>query len=169
MCPFDYTTVAVSGKIGIPLTGLTTPDRWLSLLQLTVLNRSAIVVLSKILVAFFSVVVALLFGFFCGCRVFCHSTESDIFPFLLLFRSAYPPSLFIGGIIVTPVQDRSGWRKSPYVMVYSLTSLRILLHLSTSTSSLSPLPGIRGLSDMFECTWSKIKVPRNDKKFKTSQ
>ena len=25
MCPFDYTAFAVSGKVGIPLTGLTTP------------------------------------------------------------------------------------------------------------------------------------------------
>ena len=27
-------------------------------------------------------VVMLLFGFFCGCRGFCHRTESDLFPFL---------------------------------------------------------------------------------------
>ena len=27
-------------------------------------------------------VVTLLFGFFCGCRVFCHRTESDLFLFL---------------------------------------------------------------------------------------
>ena len=29
-------------------------------------------------------VVKLLFGFFCGCRGFCHRTESDLFLFLLL-------------------------------------------------------------------------------------
>ena len=29
MCPFDYTAVAVSGKVGYPLTGLTTPVGWL--------------------------------------------------------------------------------------------------------------------------------------------
>ena len=42
-CPFDYTAVAVSGKVGIPLTGLTTPFGWLPLPKLTVLSRSAIV------------------------------------------------------------------------------------------------------------------------------
>ena len=42
VCPFYYTSFAVSGKVGYPYTGLTTPVRWLSLLQLTVLSRSAI-------------------------------------------------------------------------------------------------------------------------------
>ena len=44
VCPFDYTAFAVSGKVGIPLTGLTTKVGWLSLLQLTVRIRSAIIV-----------------------------------------------------------------------------------------------------------------------------
>ena len=44
MCPFDNTAVAVSGKVGCPLTGLTTPVGWLLLPQLTVLSRSIIVV-----------------------------------------------------------------------------------------------------------------------------
>ena len=44
VCPFDYTAFAISGNVGIPLTGLTTPVGWLSLPQLTVLSRSAIVV-----------------------------------------------------------------------------------------------------------------------------
>ena len=39
VCPF-----AVSGKVGYPLTGLTTTVGWLLLLRLTVLSRSAIVV-----------------------------------------------------------------------------------------------------------------------------
>ena len=39
---FDYTVV--STKVWIQLTGLTTPFTWLSLPQLTVLSRSAIVV-----------------------------------------------------------------------------------------------------------------------------
>ena len=43
VCPFDYTAFAVSGKVGIPETGLTTPVGWLSLSQLTVLSRSTIV------------------------------------------------------------------------------------------------------------------------------
>ena len=42
--PFDYTAFAVSGKVGILQTGLTTSVGWLLLLQLTVLSRSAIVV-----------------------------------------------------------------------------------------------------------------------------
>ena len=37
--PFDYTAFTVSGKVGIPLTGLTTPLVSLSSLQLTVLSR----------------------------------------------------------------------------------------------------------------------------------
>ena len=41
MCPFDNTAFAISGKVGI------------SLLQLTVLSRSAIVVQSKYVVVFF--------------------------------------------------------------------------------------------------------------------
>ena len=44
VCPFDYTAFAVNGKVGIPLTGLTTPVGWLSLPQLTFLSRSAIFV-----------------------------------------------------------------------------------------------------------------------------
>ena len=44
VCPFDYTAFGVSGKVGIPYTSLTTPVGWLSLPQLTVLSRSAIVV-----------------------------------------------------------------------------------------------------------------------------
>ena len=52
VCPFNYTAFAVSGKVGTPLTGLSTSVRWLLLLKLTVLHRSAIVVLSKFWVAF---------------------------------------------------------------------------------------------------------------------
>ena len=45
MCVFFYfTAFAVSGKVGNRQTSLTTPVWWLSLLQLTVLSRSAIVV-----------------------------------------------------------------------------------------------------------------------------
>ena len=44
VCPFDNTAVAVSGKVGCPLTGLTTPVGWLLLPKLTVLSRSAIAV-----------------------------------------------------------------------------------------------------------------------------
>ena len=37
VCPFDYTVVAVNGKVERLLTGLNTPVGWLLLLQLTVL------------------------------------------------------------------------------------------------------------------------------------
>ena len=39
--PLDYTAVSVSGKVEIPLSGLTTP---LLFLQMTALSRSVIVV-----------------------------------------------------------------------------------------------------------------------------
>ena len=52
VCSFHYTAFVVSGKVGIPSTGLATPVGLLSLLHLTILNRSAIVVLTKVLVAF---------------------------------------------------------------------------------------------------------------------
>ena len=38
--------------------------------------------------AFF--VVTLLFGFVCGCRGFCHGTESDLFLFLLKLKKKIP-------------------------------------------------------------------------------
>ena len=44
VCPFDCTAVAESGKVGPINLRLTTPFGWLMLLQLTVLNRSVIVV-----------------------------------------------------------------------------------------------------------------------------
>ena len=38
-------------------------------------------------------VVTLLFGFFCGCRGFCHRTESDLFFFLILYTGKFSPFL----------------------------------------------------------------------------
>ena len=58
----------MNGRVGIPLTGLTTPVGWLLLPQLNVLSRSSIVVKSKFLVAF--CVVTLLFGFSVGVGAF---------------------------------------------------------------------------------------------------
>ena len=40
----DCTAVVVSGRVGIPVTGLTIPVGWLSLPQLTVLSRSAMAI-----------------------------------------------------------------------------------------------------------------------------
>ena len=68
VCPFDYTTFEVSGKVRIPKTGLTTSVGWLSGPELIVLSRFAITVQSKFLVAF--CVVALLFGFSVGVGAF---------------------------------------------------------------------------------------------------
>ena len=42
--PFDYTAVAVSGKVKRSKTGFTTQVEWLFLLKLTVLSRSSTVV-----------------------------------------------------------------------------------------------------------------------------
>ena len=69
VCPFDYTVVAVSGKVVNSQTGLTTPVGWLLLLQLTVLSRSALVVQWKFLVAFSCCYVAF-WIFFVGVRAF---------------------------------------------------------------------------------------------------
>ena len=37
-------------------------------------------------------VITLLFGFFCGCRGFCHGTESDLFLFLIVADAHSHPS-----------------------------------------------------------------------------
>ena len=63
--PFDYTALAVSGKVERSLTGLTTPGSGVAVVTPTdrpksVRNRCVI----EVLVAFFFYVVALLFGFF---------------------------------------------------------------------------------------------------------
>ena len=39
--------------------------------------------------------VTLLFGFFCGCRGFCHRTESDLFFFLFTFVIVYDHSHYV--------------------------------------------------------------------------
>ena len=75
MYTFDYTSFAVSGPVGMPFTGLTTP------LQLTFLSRSSAVVKSTFWWPF--CVVTLLFGVFCLCKGVCHRNESDLCPFLL--------------------------------------------------------------------------------------
>ena len=48
----EYTAVALHGKAGSPYTGLTAAVGWMSLLQLDVLSHSAVVVQSKMLMAF---------------------------------------------------------------------------------------------------------------------
>ena len=73
---------SVSGKVGIPLTGLTTPVGWLSLPP-TDRPKS---VRSRYVIEIFGGVFVMsrcFFGFFCGYRNFGHGTESDLFLFLL--------------------------------------------------------------------------------------
>ena len=50
--PFDNTAFAVNAKVGVSKTGLTTPVESLSLLQLTLLSRSAIRCVIDVLVGF---------------------------------------------------------------------------------------------------------------------
>ena len=77
-CPYDYTSFVMSGKVGIPETGLTKLVGCLSLLA--VLNRSAIFVYSKFLLLFYVLsLCVLVFNVF-------HRTELVIFLFLLVLN-----------------------------------------------------------------------------------
>ena len=81
VCPFDYTLLRL-WRVERSLTNLTTPvgltatptDR-----PKSVRNRCVIEVFGGVFY-----VVTMLCGFFCGCRGFCHRTESDLFLFLLV-------------------------------------------------------------------------------------
>ena len=88
--------------------------------QLTVLSRSAIVVKSKFSVAFFCFV-ALLFGLFCGCRGFCHRTESDIFLFLFKWYSFSFLLFFLS--IHQLVHDVTSWYYE--ICMYNITTIII--------------------------------------------
>ena len=81
VCPFDYTAFAVSGKVGYPLNGLTTPVGWL----VTPTDRPKSV-RNRCVIEVFDGVCVLSFGFriFCWYRGFCHRTESDLLLFLLI-------------------------------------------------------------------------------------
>ena len=67
MCPFDYTAVAVIGKVVRTLTSLTTP---VGLTDVTSIDRPKSVrshsVIEDLCGVYF--VVTMLFGFFCACR-----------------------------------------------------------------------------------------------------
>ena len=71
--PFDYTAFAVSLKVSNPKTNSTTLVR--SLFKMTVLSRSAIVVKTEFLLAFFVLSIGFFFNF-CWYRGFCHRTVS---------------------------------------------------------------------------------------------
>ena len=83
VCPFDYTVVAGSGKVGpINQVNLTS---WVAVVTPTdrpksVRNRCVI-----LLICIVVCVVTLPFWHFCWCRGFCHRTESDLFLFLSFF------------------------------------------------------------------------------------
>ena len=85
MCPFDYTAVAVSGKVG-PVNQVNHTS-WVAVVTQidrpkSVRNRCVIELFSGVVC-----VVTLPFCHFCWCRDFCHRIESDLFLFLhiLLF------------------------------------------------------------------------------------
>ena len=73
---FSYDMIFVVNRFNHTsgVTALTPTDR-----PKSVRNRYVIKVFGGVVY-----VVTLLFGFFCGCRDFCHRTESDLFIFLLL-------------------------------------------------------------------------------------
>ena len=74
VCPFDYTAVVGSGKVG-SINQLTTPVGWPQLLQSqkSVRNRCVIELFCGVVC-----VVTLPFWHFCWYRGFCHGTESDL-------------------------------------------------------------------------------------------
>ena len=86
MCPFDYTAVAGSGKVG-PLNQVNHTS-WVAVVTLTdrlksVRNRCVIELFCGVVC-----VVTLPLWHFCWCMGFCHRTESDLFLFLLRFKES---------------------------------------------------------------------------------
>ena len=82
VCPFDYTAVAASGKVG-PVNQVNHTS-WVAVVTPTdrpksVRNRCVIELFCGVVY-----VVTLPFWHFCWCRGFCHRTESDLFLFLLI-------------------------------------------------------------------------------------
>ena len=80
VCPFDYTAVAGSGKVG-PVNQVNHTS-WVAVVTPTdrpksVRNRYVMELFCGIVC-----VVRLPFWHFCWCRGFCHRTESDLFLFL---------------------------------------------------------------------------------------
>ena len=81
VCPFDYTAVAGSGKVG-PVNEVNHTS-WVAVVTPTdrpksVLNRCVIELFCGVVC-----VVTLPFWHFCWCRGFCHRTELDLFLFLI--------------------------------------------------------------------------------------
>ena len=83
MCPFDYTVVAVSGKVG-PVNQVNHTS-WVAVVTPTDRHKS---VRNRCVIELFCgvvCVVTLPFWHFCWCMGFCHRTESDLFLFLMKF------------------------------------------------------------------------------------
>ena len=80
-CPFDYTAVAGSGKVG--LVNQVNHTSWVAVVTPTDRPKS---VRNRCLIELFCGVVCVFtlpFWHFLGCRVFCHTTESDLLLFVL--------------------------------------------------------------------------------------
>ena len=78
-CPFNYTAVAGSGKVG-PINQVNHTS-WVAVVTLTERPKS---VCKRCVIELFCgvvCVVTLPFWHFCWCRGFCHRTESDLFLF----------------------------------------------------------------------------------------
>ena len=78
--PFDYTTGTLSGKVERSIVNRFDPTNWVAVVTPTdrpksVRNRCVLEVFDDVFV------LSHCFLMFCGCRGFCHRTESDIFVF----------------------------------------------------------------------------------------
>ena len=83
VCPFDYTAVAWSGKVG-PVKQVNHTS-WVALVTQTDRPKS---VRNRCVIKHFCCVVCVVtlpFSRFCWCRGFCHRAESDLFLFLLVY------------------------------------------------------------------------------------
>ena len=100
VCPFNYTALAVSGNIWIPITGLNTPvDLHTSWVVIVTLSDRPKSVRNCCVIEVFGGIFVLqrcFCGLFCEHRGFGHRTESDLFLFL------FSKSLQIAHVIVIP-------------------------------------------------------------------
>ena len=126
MCPFYYTAFVFNGKVGIPLTGLTTPVGWLSLSNWpSVRNRCVIELLCVFVLSRcfldFSVSVGGLY----------HWNESDLF-FLFdkntidtTMRHKWPISNKHHGKLLMTTINTSGWNTGLHYKTMRMVELCI--------------------------------------------
>ena len=120
MCPFDYTAVAGSGKVG-PVNQVNHTS-WMAVVTPTdrpksVRNRCVIELFCAVVC-----VVTLPFWHFCWCRGFCHKTELDLFLFLfgyLVMVLFWICQIFlIGAVYIPPESSKySKIQRKIYVIV----------------------------------------------------